>query len=464
MQRSLTSVLVGIVLTLTTVVAPARAANDLTQPWTPGEPVFTAPSGTTPIVGVAYHGIWGDRTAAVRQRLLDELAGAGVQYVRLDVAWASLQPTSPTKVDRNAVTMTDQRIAEIAAHGMRTLLLLHWPPIWSSGTADKNGVPRSPDEFARVAAWAAYRWKSNLIGIEIMNEPDSCPSFLATTDPAIYTRTVVASYDRIKAVAPDVKVIAGAPTYVNTPWYERFFALGGAGHYDALGIHPYMGLSDTTPTTCNRSEIQYYPCNIPNLIALMDRYGDGGKGIWATEYGWSSHGATGYAQPVPNWKRGVSEKQQAQNLIDMQSLLSTWPQVQASFWYTAWNKNTADPQEDDFGLLTRDFRRKPAYYAMRCVASGVCGPQPVGRVKHLRVTSSHRHTARIRWHAPAGTTALSGYRTRWGPKKGRLSAWRTRRANSITLRGLKKHRVYRVQVAALSSAGTGKSATLRFKH
>lgn len=350
----------------------SAASHSVVEPWQPGDPEFGEPMPHPPIVGSNYHGMWDDMTAETRARTLDELAAAGVQWVRLDIAWAQLQPTSRADFDLSwGVPRIDERIAEITARGMKVLLLVYWGPPWATGTTDRNGVPADPEDFAAAAAWAAQRWRGQVQAIELWNEPD-LSSFLANTSPTTYTALVTAAYRRIKAVNPDVTVVAGAPTYVNTEWFTQFYANGGADHYDALGIHPYVGRSDLPPEACpGAPDVEYYPCNITNLIDLMRTNGDGDKAIWVTEYGWSVHDNRADERP---WQRGVSEQQQAEYLLRMQRFLGQWPQVEASFWYTDRDTARGDVHEDGFGLLTRDFGRRPAYYALKCAATGICGP------------------------------------------------------------------------------------------
>ena len=253
------------------------------------------------------------------------------------------------------------------------MLLLYWAPPWSTGTTSKNGVPRDPQEYADAAAWVADRWRDQVGAIELWNEPD-LERFLANTSVETYTELVKAAYPAIKAVNPQVTVVAGAPTYVKTDWFREFYRLGGAGHYDALGIHPYIGSSDSPPDACDQKWRQYYPCNVAALVQLMADNGDADKTIWATEYGWSAHDGSTYRNNPPNWKRGVNQQQQAQYLIDMQETLAAWPQVQATFWYTDVDTAVGDQMEDNFGLLTRNLTPKPAYYALRCAAATICGP------------------------------------------------------------------------------------------
>jgi hypothetical protein len=339
-------------------------------------PAYAPPAASPPIVGVNYHGAWDDMTPARRAAVLDALAAAGVRWVRLDVAWRTLQPTGPGSYDMGwGVPWIDRLVDEIDARGMKTLMMLYWAPRWSSGTDAKNGVPRSAAEYGAMTAWAADRWRGKVGAIEVWNEPD-LDRFLANTSVKTHTELVKAAYRQIKAVNPGMIVVAGAPTYVGTAWWRGFYANGGADHYDALGVHPYVGMADAPPETCDPKWVQYYPCDLANLVALMRQHGDGDKRIWATEYGWSSHPNTAYGPNPPNWKRGVTERQQGEYLLRMQEVLARWPQVQASFWYTDVNTAVGDAQEDNYGLLRRDLTRKPVYDALRCAAARRCGDAP----------------------------------------------------------------------------------------
>lgn len=356
---------------------PAPAVTQPSAPpvssWRPGEPVFRAPSRKPEIVGINYHGIWSDKSPEQRARILDSFVAAGTTWVRMDIAWASLQPNGPDQFDPKGVAALDERLQEIRSRGLKTLIMFYWPPEWSSGTSTKNGVPKDPEQYGEAAAWLAARWPDEVQAIELWNEPD-LDAFLANTSVATYTELLKAAYPKIKAANPAMTVVAGAPTGINTDWYQEMYALGGGGHFDALGIHPYIGRTDQPPTAWDPNFPQYYMGNIANLVALMARNGDSDKQIWATEYGWSSHDNSSYGPDLPPWKRGVSEQLQADYLIEAQQVLAQWPQVKASFWYTDRNGTTGDAQEDNLGVLTYDLAPKPSWYALRCAAGSVCGP------------------------------------------------------------------------------------------
>lgn len=368
----------GLTTNSTALAAPTAGNVNDPQEWVTGDPTFTPPKKTPSVVGTNYHGMWGNLSDSQRHSYLDRLTDAGIEWVRLDVAWAMVQPNGPNSYDMNfGVPEVDERVNELHSRGIKTLIMFHWAPKWSSGTSKKNGVPRDANDYGRAAAWIADRYSGKVQAIEVLNEPDQ-PEFLADTSVATYTRILKAAYPRIKAANPGIKVIAGAPTYIRTGWYEKMYALGGGGNFDALGVHPYMGLADKPPSYCDTypAHMIYYPCNIPNLVKLMKDNGDGDKTIWATEYGWSNHDNSAYGDNPPNWRRGVTRKQQAEYLIQMQDVMSQWPQVEATFWYSGRDSKSGDAQYDYYGLMYYDLARKPAYYAMKCVSTGICGPPP----------------------------------------------------------------------------------------
>ena len=181
------------------VVGPVGLVTpDSPVAWESGDPEFTGPSGKPSVVGLNYHGIWQDLNDTTRAGLLDQIAGAGVEWVRLDIAWGMLQPNGPGSYDMGyGVPRVDKRVEEIHARGMKTLMLLHWAPQWSTGTSKKNGVPRDPEEYADAAAWVADRYAGKVQAMEIWNEPDLA-DFLANQDVATHVGLVKAAYRRLR--------------------------------------------------------------------------------------------------------------------------------------------------------------------------------------------------------------------------------------------------------------------------
>lgn len=409
----------GVALMAPAVVgAPTYAADPTPAPWQSRDPIFAAPSDGPQIRGTIYHGLWNindDNTR--RTTLLNRLSEAGTPWVRLDVSWAELQPHPPSTANGGwdvawALPRLDSRIRELNARGIKVLLMLYWGPSWSTGTTGNNGVPSNPDDYGKAAAYVAQRYNGNRVpgakveAMELWNEPNLA-AFLSNTSPATHARLLRAAYPKIKAVNPALTVVAGSNDQINdrrlsgdnwaaTTWWDSVYAelkktdpTLSNEYFDAVGIHPYPGKADKPPSYCEAGAVQYYMCDIPNLLTILRNNGDGNKKLWATEYGWSSHANTydsGGKLLTANWNRGVTEQQQAQYIVDMQSELAKYKSqdgsraVEAAFLYTSANPSAktnpseVDVQQENFGFLTYSLARKPAFWGFKCAVSGVCGP------------------------------------------------------------------------------------------
>ena len=292
---------------------PAVAATG-PAPWQPGDPVFNPPSASLPVVGVNYHPMWSSMTTAARADVLDALQAAGTTWVRIDVAWGTIQPNNATSYDSYGVAQVDTRIKEIRARGMKVLLMFYWAPAWSSGTTEKNGRPSKPGDYARAAAWVADRYDGTtspdlkIDAIELWNEPD-LDSFWApapaNTRISDFAALIKAAGPAVKNANPDLTVVVGAPASVDTDWYTEFYTTPGiVGTYDALGVHPYQSPGDAPPGAYDPQYGKYYLKHIPALSQLMATHNDPAR-IWATEFGWSTHPNT---PTTPNYQRGVIQE------------------------------------------------------------------------------------------------------------------------------------------------------------
>lgn len=317
------------------------------------------------MLGINYHGTWTDQTPAIRAGVLDRYAGAGVRWVRMDVAWASLQPKGPGQYDPWAVSQLDMRLNEVAARGMKALIVFYWPPKWSSGTTAKNGQPANPADYGRALGWAASRWAAQAPVWEMWNEPD-LDDFWQSESPQQFAELLRGAYPIAKSLSPRTTFVAGAPTYVNTKWYKKLYKYGAGGMYDAFGVHPYVAPSNKGPRAKDNGT-PWRMTHINSLVRLAAAHGEGYKQIWATEFGWSTAKTNS-----SNWTRGVTKKKQAKFLLAGMDVLGKMPQVAGAFWYTDRDTRIGNSHVDGYGLLTRDLTPKPAFYALRCAATSRC--------------------------------------------------------------------------------------------
>jgi polysaccharide biosynthesis protein PslG len=361
--------------------SPGGAGSPAGSAWQPGEPSLEPPARVPGILGVNYHPLWEGSGSDERARVLDEVAASRVPWVRLDIGWHDVQPDGPDSYDPAGVRKVDQSIREARQRGLKVLLLFYWAPEWASGTTKKNGRPRDPAQYAAAAAWVADRYSGRLgsdltVGaIELWNEPDLDrfwapePAATRVSDFATLVRLAGAA---VKQVNPEMTVVTGGLSLLDTAWLQQFYAAGpGAGSsYDVLGLHAYPSPSDSPPDHFDVNEPQYSMLTLAAMAQVMDAAHDPAS-IWVTEFGWSTHPNNVFTQP---WERGVTEQQQADYLLASMRVLGAQPRVAAAFWYDAWSPPVDDENLAGFGLLSPSLRRKPAFFAMRCVASEVCGP------------------------------------------------------------------------------------------
>lgn len=199
---------------------------------------------------------------------------------------------------------------------------------------------------------------------EVWNEPNDA-DFWAGADPVAYTDLLRAAYPTIKEADPEATVVFGGTSYNDAAWIERAYEAGAAGSFDAMATHPYQAIADLEPEAPDDGT----PWRLSHLSAVrnvMVRYGDGDKPIWATEFGWSSHGGAG--PRLANWERGVTLEQQADYLVRTLKLVSRrHPYVTHMFWYRERDVEVGDPQQDHYGLLTVDLSPKPALKRLRAL-------------------------------------------------------------------------------------------------
>lgn len=316
----------------------------------------------TPAFGVQFHGMWSSYTDAQRAQVLDQFKAAGASWVRIDVSWAMLQPTSRDSFDLNwGVPFVDRVINMATSRGLKPLITLWMTPAWANGGAGDRTLPTDPNDYARAAAWAAARWAGKVPAWEIWNEPNE-PSYMTGTDPVAYTRLLRATYPAVKAANPAAKVVFGGPASNDSAWIAQAYAAGAQGSFDVMATHPYMAIADLPPSVPDDGT-PYNFTHLAGVYDLMVRNGDGGKPIWATEFGWSSHPNAG---GEANWNRGVTEQQQGDYLVQALDLARrTMPYVTNLFWYTDRNTTGGNVQQNNYGLLNYDLTPKPAYFAVK---------------------------------------------------------------------------------------------------
>lgn len=330
-------------------------------------PAPASAAAPTVRLGAQFHGLWAEWNDAQRVQALDALVASGATTVRVDVAWSMIEPRRGAYDYGWGVPLIDKVFNMASQRGLRVLATLWLTPGWANGYRGDKVLPTDVADYGRVAKFAANRWR-NVEAWQVWNEPN-LDAFLNPPDPIGYTRLLRAAYPAIKAGNPNARVVFGGTMYVDTPWIKRAYVAGAKPYFDVMAVHPYQGDSSKPPEAPSDGNI-WWLNNTRTLVDLMRGYGDSHKSIWYTEFGWSAHANT---SSTPVWARGVTEAQQADYLIrTMRYVQSTYPQVTRAYWYTSRDKATGDAHQDNFGLMRRDFAKKPVLRAAACAYKGIC--------------------------------------------------------------------------------------------
>jgi|GEM_PF-1093975 len=216
----------------------------------------------------------------------------------------------------------------------------------------------SPGDWASYAAAAAERYDGDglsdapdhqiINAWEIGNEEND-----KEISGADYKNYLMAIYNAIKSANPNAKVITGATSGVDVNWLDSLASAGGMSYCDAIGIHPYR-INNISPET-NWWNIDDFTGHLLQAESFVRR--NGGKDIWITEYGWNTSSS------------GVSQEAQANYLMRAGIMAREIPEVKKIVTYEFRDNSLSDPAESRFGMLNRDFSEKPAYQAMKTLAT-----------------------------------------------------------------------------------------------
>jgi len=328
--------------------------------------------------GAQVHSLWGNTTLDQARRELDRLDNAGANTIRLDLAWSSLEQSGKGRFAERYVDKADAIFSAAAARGLKVLVTFHTTPCWASSAPEdlKQGcsgawwdrdvqkyAPVRAADYGEAAAWVVRRWGDRMAALEIWNEPnETYQNFLISPTPAAsYMRLVRAAYGRVKAVRPSLPVLAGATSFADRAFIQRLYDLGLRGHHDGISIHPYNESRDPDDARSPGLEKWTFRSGVPWIRRTMVANGDGAKGLWLTEFGWST-----CAAGSSSWC--VSESRQAQYINDSFRIARAdgWSYVKAMLVYNLRNKGTsATDREAQFGMLNRDFSAKPGWSGFR---------------------------------------------------------------------------------------------------
>ncbi|MDQ1401774.1 MAG: polysaccharide biosynthesis protein PslG [Actinomycetota bacterium] len=342
-----------VLITVGTSQAPALAAtSSVNAGFSPGSPI-----------------LWESDAALAKD--LDAMASTGAKWIRIDVDWASAEPTAGSY----NWAPTDRVINGAAARGMSVIGLIAYTPAWARPASTNTHYPPTDNaNFGRFATAAVNRYASKGVHTwELWNEPNLGSFWQPAANAAGYTALLKAGYAAVKAADPSSLVLSAgmAPatdsgTSISpVSFIKGIYAAGGKGSFDAVAIHPYS--YPAQPMDPNTSSWNTF-YRMPLVHDVMTANGDGAKQVWATEYG----------APTGTSTVAVSEATQALMVANAYAAIQQWSWAGPLLWYAMRDSGTlgTDP-EQNFGLLRNDFTAKSALAAFNtAMGAGTAPPAP----------------------------------------------------------------------------------------
>lgn len=360
--------LVKVIVSLAAVVLMAAALTHLLKPGPQASQTGAQPrtdrvmeTAAVGSLGFADSWIWFLSPDDVNHQF-DLMAQTGVHSARIMFPWAGIQP-NPDAWDWG---QADLIVNAANARGIAVVALLNSTPGWATGGGPAiTAPPATPEMYGTFAGAFASHFAGRVAAYEVWNEQNAAQFWAGPQgpQPERFAALLKAAYPAIKAADAGATVVAGglAPT-INffsitmnpVTFVEQMYAAGAAGSFDALGYHPYLFNNDKqvrfSTASANSSRGLY-----DQLRQQMIANGDGGKQIWATEFGESTS--------------EVDEATQAERIRDF---IVTWrglPGAGPAFVYTTRDRATGSPNaQDNFGVYRTDWTPKPAADAIRGLA------------------------------------------------------------------------------------------------
>lgn len=284
------------------------------------------------------------------------LRAMNATWVRSDVDWQAVQET-PGYWD---FSRYDAVIADANAAGLRHLVILHTVPAWANDRGGNYAPPRDLSLLGDFCHRAARRYLAlGVLDYEIGNEVNlRHPGWSAPTGTSYVRDLLAPCAGGVRRAAGELGATAnvvlgslvptgGAGRAAPATFLTEIYASGGREHFDSLSLHPY-----TRPLPPAASDhLTDLARDVHDVAAT---HGDGGKRIWATEFGYPTGGPG-----------SVEERQQGLHVDAALDLWYSHPFAGPFFWYSARDTGTdPDDAEQHFGLLRHDGSPKPAYAAL----------------------------------------------------------------------------------------------------
>ena len=350
----------------------------------PSEPRSEGPTELPPPVPKPGYGIQVHLLAGDMDQTLRWAQGLGVGWVKQQVEWHTIEH-GPGDLDW---AFLDMAVEACNRYGFKLLLGVTHAPDWTRASELEGGPPADFAEFGRFMEQLASRYRGRVAAYELWNEQNLAREWRGDTlDPARFVALVAVGARGVRAGDPAAIVISGGPavtgindgvTAIDDRVYLRgMYAAGIAQHVDGIGVHPYGFANppdsswrdvEQVSTSHNNHPSFFFRDTLEDYHAIMLEFGDGGRQLWPTEFGWASTSKMGEMNTA-GWEYAneVNEHRQADYIVRAFRMGEEREWVAAMFLFNLneapiWGPGKATSA---YSILRPDGSYRAAYIALR---------------------------------------------------------------------------------------------------
>jgi hypothetical protein len=326
-----------------------------------------------PVAGAAPREFYGVNSAEMPSSAdLNRMGAGGMGTVRVNLVWGAVQSGRSAEYDWGVY---DSVVGNAAENGIRVLPTIYSSPRWVA-LSHEHPPPTSAlglwRAFARAAAGRYGNggdfWAENpdlpqipVTDWQIWNESSSPTFWKPKPNAKRYVRLLRKARAGIEAADPRARIMLaglfptpGTDLGVSIDRYlPQIYRAGGRRLFDSVALHPY----NIRPRGTLR--------DLKRVRAIMTRFKDRRKPLWATEVGWASGG--------PPYFFTVSRELQAEHLRRTYNLLARNRKrlkLRGVVWFSLRDYGERDDWFENTGLLTFDGSPKPAWHAFVRLTGG----------------------------------------------------------------------------------------------
>jgi hypothetical protein len=302
--------------------------------------------------------------------------------IRFWISWNEFEPTQG-QFDPTYAGRVDQVVQRATACHINVMLTVIETPRWAAETQTNWSATRAqPGLFQGFVSRLLLRYR-DLYALEVWNEVNHGGYWVAT--PAQYATLVNEAAAGRNQAKSHTNIIAGALIgRGGADYLNQLYAAGMHGQ-NGVSVHPYAWYDPVHPS-------QPYLDGIREVHNVMMANHDQ-SGIWVTEFGFAACPAQPTCQPENRQAAWLAKSFKVVRGLEYVRGLTAFtirdiPGLGFSHDTPFWDRR--------MGMLTTDFRRRPAWYALRKSFENLYSPKPKHKAHKRKNPHKRNHKAHKR--------------------------------------------------------------------